>query len=634
MKNKLHGFVAVLIFCTIFTGKKLQAQAQVSGFLYKDALTLCNALKEASPDAEIIKGIIEYYFADDSAAVLQNPFLAKYLPAINSLTRSGDVGAPTGVSSGLFGLNVTKYADGLAKFLIERGKQELSMAFFERLRKDLQKYPELRYIFPETHHIITEIESHNILSLLQELRDAFVKDMLRSPENILSLREINAAECPADNGTCSTRVDGIAKLFTEEGGHDPRPIIIALNVMQSIIDGNNIIGTLNRVVYDQSICEKNDAFNSYIKLASILFESLRTDRESEGLFINEANLRNLFHSPDCLEIFLGLTWQKFNTMPCYAGLDINGKKLEQIFKAILAKRANFFGLLASLDNINRAFLSLKASVAEGGKPDASVYGSFISASLLTTANLVKISSVVIDETKLPEGFSKFFINLDIAADFCIDIQQRNYAGIFNDFIKFVNTNKLFKDDETRTKVVKYLSFGANLASATTSDEVKNALNAVALPPGSYTIKQNASLNLSFNGYIGYAFDFNGGVYAKGVYAPLGFSLSTGLGKKNAGALSLFASFLDVGGVASYRLENGMTDSLKQEIRLESIISPSAQLLYEFPKTPIVICAGWRRTPKLFYSKQNGFETVQSVNAFNLAVLIDIPIFTLMNRPKK
>ncbi len=100
------------------------------------------------------------------------------------------VGVPTGGGSGLFGLNVTNFADGLAKFLIERGKQELSMAFFDKMKEEFKKYPELKTLFPLTFEILEEIENHNILTLLQELRDAFAKDLLNGPSNVLALRHL------------------------------------------------------------------------------------------------------------------------------------------------------------------------------------------------------------------------------------------------------------------------------------------------------------------------------------------------------------------------------------------------------------------------------------------------------------
>ncbi len=154
----------------------------------------------------------------------------------------------------------------------------------------------------------------------------------------------------------------------------------------------------------------------------------------------------------------------------------------------------------------------------------------------------------------------------------------------------------------------------------------------ALPPGSYSVKQKSSWNIALNGYIGYAADFREGLYAHGFYAPVGLAFSKGVGRKNQWALTIFSSIIDVGGIVSYRLRDSETDALKQEVRLESIISPSAQLVIGIPKTPIAVSGGWRMSPKLFYSGDETFQAIPSKSVFNVGILIDIPIFTLFNRP--
>ncbi|MDP9230376.1 MAG: hypothetical protein M3O67_06870, partial [Bacteroidota bacterium] len=208
----------------------------------------------------------------------------------------------------------------------------------------------------------------------------------------------------------------------------------------------------------------------------------------------------------------------------------------------------------------------------------------------------------------------------------------------------VSTTDIEKKFETATRVenlpntkvigaiLKYGNFMASVVKAGSANEVQNAIEAAALPAGSYSIKQRSALNISVNGYIGYAFAYNGGLYAHGVYAPVGICLSRGLNKKYAGAISFFVSFIDVGSIASYRITNSPTEELKQEVRLESILSPSAQFILGLPKLPLAVCAGWRLTPKLFYSNQQGFTTIKPQNVFNLAILVDIPIFNIHNKP--
>jgi hypothetical protein len=85
---------------------------------------------------------------------------------------------------------------------------------------------------------------------------------------------------------------------------------------------------------------------------------------------------------------------------------------------------------------------------------------------------------------------------------------------------------------------------------------------------------------------------------------------------------------------AYRSQDDTTAKLKQDVRLESILSPSAQLMYEIPTWPVEICVGWRLTPKLVYSNSGSdFYIQHPANVFNLSILVDIPLFTLVNKAK-
>jgi hypothetical protein len=397
-----------------------------------------------------------------------------------------------------------------------------------------------------------------------------------------------------------------------------------------VLDGNNIIEIVNKISADESVCGQNDNLSGLIQISSILLESLRTSEDRGGIFLNQVSFKNLFYSKDLLSVFLGLVYQKYNALDCYKNLHIANNDLAACFIKVFDSRTLFYSMLTSFDKINSAYAAIQKNIQQNQKPDNSYYVSVVSASLKMFSNISFSLSRIIPNS-LPPTFEKFALNLGIASDVCNDIQQKNYAGIFNTTIKFINENGVINDTHAHEQLVKYLSFAANLASATNAGEVKEAINAIALPPGSFSIKQRSSLNVSLNGYIGYAWDFNGGLYANGIYAPVGFSLSKGLGK-NGGAISLFTSIIDVGAVASYRLLDSPTDSLKQEIRLESIISPSAQLLFEIPKWPIAVGAGWRLAPKLFYSKNDLSTAVPSKSVFNVCILIDIPIVTIYNKP--
>ena len=53
------------------------------------------------------------------------------------------------------GLNLTNFADGLARFLVKRMKEELNIVFFEQFEKELEKQKDLRRLFPSTYSILS-----------------------------------------------------------------------------------------------------------------------------------------------------------------------------------------------------------------------------------------------------------------------------------------------------------------------------------------------------------------------------------------------------------------------------------------------------------------------------------------------
>jgi hypothetical protein len=623
-----------LILLAVLMGDR--SHSQVTGFPAKDVLTL-NKLLNDGTSPEIVAGILAYYYNDPTinasnyktkVQASHNIFLNKLvvLDKMSNAVGVTTLGTPTGAGSSILGANVTNYADGIAKFLISRGKKELSMAFFENMKKDLKKFPEVRFLFPKTVDILNNVENHNIMTLLQELKDAFTKDLVNEAQNILSLRNIVVGDCILSDANCQTRVGLINSAMKN------KPLIISLNLIHNFVEGNTIITGLDKVVNDPLVCSANDEYINYLKFTNILLTSLRTEKQSEGIFVTENTFRTIFSSTELLNLYFGLVYEQHHSNPCYQNLSLGGANLETVFNNILTNHQKFMGTISSLDNINVAYKALSSKISSGEKIENSYYASFVTTSLEAIYKIVYSYTNVMGIKSIPAGLESIFKNIEIGKSLCIDIQQRNYPGIFNSCIKLISDNKIFVNEKSREKTVKYLSFAANLASATNSDEVESVIESVALPPGSYSIKQKSSWNIAINGYMGYGVDFNSGAYAHGFYAPVGIAFSRGLGLNGQWAISLFSSIIDVGGIVSYRLINSETESLKQEVRLESIISPSVQVIFGVPKTPIAICAGWRMSPKLFFSDEHTLQSVPAKNVFNVALLIDIPIFTLFNRP--
>ena len=104
----------------------------------------------------------------------------------------------------------------------------------------------------------------------------------------------------------------------------------------------------------------------------------------------------------------------------------------------------------------------------------------------------------------------------------------------------------------------------------------------------------------------------------------------------SGSISLYASLIDVGAVASLRLKNDSTEHLP-EIKFENIIAPGLHLVYGIPKTPISIGYGWQRGPQLrevHVPDPGGGEPInQLVSGYRWAffLAVDIPLFNIWTR---
>jgi len=193
--------------------------------------------------------------------------------------------------------------------------------------------------------------------------------------------------------------------------------------------------------------------------------------------------------------------------------------------------------------------------------------------------------------------------------------------------------------ETSSRLLKYGSFMAAMVQAKSSDEVQDAIEAVALPAGSSRIKRTVKFNVALNAYVGLHLgeehiDVPGspGQWGTifGVSAPIGIAASMRIGK-NGGSMSLFASLIDIGAVASYRFENETTTQLAP-IKLENIFAPGLYAVYGIPRTPISLGYGWQKGPQLrevaVSDPSNPGATVdQNVDGYRWSffIAVDIPL---------
>lgn len=219
-----------------------------------------------------------------------------------------------------------------------------------------------------------------------------------------------------------------------------------------------------------------------------------------------------------------------------------------------------------------------------------------------------------------------------------------YASLIEPFLKadyqrgIITFMRVFEENLPETSDSDYrraLVFMIQLGEATSASEMKNLLEAYALPLGGSSIKRSSAVNVSVNGYVGLtggwetAFGSTDQTRGNlGLAAPIGLSITY------KGRLTLMASLIDLGSIVNVRLNNDTT--AYSGLRLEHFVTPGAGLYYNIKKAPISFGAHYNYIPDFrTIQYQDGgaivSETNLPVSRLNVSVLIDIPFFTLFNK---
>jgi len=580
-----------------------------------------------------------------------NPILAPFFDITPPLGAENITTAGSIINS-IGNTNVSSIANGVTSFLVKRAKEELLIAVINKL-KDPTKFPEIPVLFPNTFKLMKDFDAWDYANVLNTLKEAFDKDLQQLLVDIPKLSRLIVYDSETDKLKADTpkvapavakRVHAIRNfLLTDQG----RILMSVMQIGNGIVIGEKIPDIIHTIA-DTSYLGNVKSAGTAIKFVDIISYSLRNQTKGKN-YVSKAGLDSLLNDPVSLNIYLGLLYQQMaNENIKFSSLTTNND-LDTI---LISKGFRTYVDSVALEGneVNTAIDDL-ASAKKNGQKDLSTYWSEVFEStnqlLATATNL----SVINSNLKFPPQVKTIIQYSSTTLSLVNDITIRNYSAAVLDITLLIPKESNGSDSSTFKKYfLKYGSFAANLVQAKSADDAENAIESVALPVGSYTIKQQSHFNISLNGYVGYAFDINDHfkkLYAQGIYAPLGFSFSMGT-KCFFSNVTAFISPVDLGNLVSYQLSNpttattsSSTGSTSQtsttstgspEIKLSNIFSPSAQLFFGIKGTPFAFGAGWRRTPTLHYSGGTNYSTVGAKEVFTANILIDIPIFTLLNTP--
>ena len=529
------------------------------------------------------------------------------------------------------GLPVTKLADGLAKFLVKRTKEELSIAFFQRFKDAMNSKPNLQALFPQTANILSLIDKdiYQYNAYLEALREHFIKDM--------KTLAIHLEEALRDGDLLKGKIK--YQLIAKD----------VLHVADLLIDGESPIHLINYLAEEaylqidpklKDLPENQQKIfqdvGAGFKVVDLISNSLRS-KEDGQIWIDPKAVVEVFKDPVTFYIYLGLLWQDAEGV-----VFSNGESLRDI----LGEMANSVNKLEDMKQQIIEFVEygsdLKndlASLKDKIETDKAVYDDYYRV-FYEVFELLE-TGIDFKKTFLPNLLAQGQLDeqilelLKLLNELNFNIRQKHYAAGVTNLVSVLK--ELLGEDFTfQEDVLKYGNFIAIVAEAENSDQVAAAIEAVALPSGSSIIKKRTTFSVALNGYTG----LGGGVeflearpddnkWITGVSAPIGFSFNAGLGKN--GSVGMYVPLIDIGAITAFRFGDSTTKDLP-ELNLQNILAPGAYAIYSWGNDiPVMVGLGAQLGPNL-RDVTVGQNTIESSGwRFGLLLSVDIPIFNLFVR---
>ncbi len=584
-----------------------------------------------------------------------------------------------GVFPALDGLDVTNLATGLADFLVERFKTELNTAFFRRFQEMLEKpeFKDATLLFPETTKLLKVIgtEIYRYDAFLNSMRTAFDNDLRAMLVNAEDVLKNHKTGIQAVNGLYPSLIMALHAAADLDRGTHPGQVIDGLafsGEMTSLKGVNTSFAT---------------AANS-IQLAAMISESLRSGTGTGRYWATREELNDL-QDETTLKLYLGLLYEWSQTDK-YKGITFTvtgapalcpghtlsgAVTVQKILNELAACwtsaplevgkwRGLITGLGTKVNALEGRMKVLREAPANAdrmenlsaGQRRRIIYEAF-SDVVGGTLDVIEQAYAVEDlpwlNITLPAEAKKVVGHVRSTQRIAAGVNQKQYGTALTELISMLNDISIQNDTlfttPLRGHLLRYGTFMAALVESETPEQSKAAIEAVALPPGSYSIKRASAFSVSLNGYLGgfAAHEHMDGADNStlannfGLTAPVGVALNWGnicRSWKHKASIGLFFPLIDVGAVASYRFEDDSSATVPV-ITLGDIISPGVYLELGIPRTPLTFGFGGQIGPRLreVTSSANTIGDFYWRTGFTLKV--DIPILhfhastSRLNEPK-
>lgn len=608
---------------------------------------------------------LNYYLgkpATDALTVndtIQNAYLADYIQ--NAPVPFSAQGAASPLSfqsilSAAGGLDVTTLADGLAKFLVARTKQELLTSFFSRFQQEMTNddYKDLRILFPATYQKLNAIgiEIYQFDLYKQALREAFATDL----KNLLT----NVPEVVKN---------GRFKDWFDQHKDIKAIVLSGIYIYSSLADGKHP----GEVIADYDLTNLDGigneiAIKGAIQTVQQVSDALRSS-DPDHYWTSLDSIRMAFSNPLSRSAFMGLFWIRAVNIKYSAGANqvdsLRGviNKIHDVNDSLTKFQEFLTRMVEEAHTVEATLTNLKHKKnSQGASFVYEDYYSLINQSL----DLIRHFSEGLQGLPYIRNVYGIGAKVDFYAlrakeinEIGLDISTANYnsaivtLGSLYDSLTIKAAPATVSAADRNAKattlkdIIRYGILMAGVVTAKNSDEVEKAIESVALPAGSSRIKRESLCNIALNAFVGLHgghetiknADNGSALNAFGLTAPVGVAFSWGThpvqqpggrikgGKSNG----VFLSLIDIGAVTTLRFGDTTTSRLPT-IELRNIVAPGIFYSHGFGKCPLSLNVGIQYGPRLRELKSNSATVLD--NGYwrvGLSLLMDIPLLNFYNK---
>ncbi len=533
--------------------------------------------------------------------------------------------------SGAPGLSIASAADGLAKFLVKRTKEELTLSFFSQFQNWLEKNREFETVFPTTYFLMVDVNSDvfDFNHYLDGLRSAFIKDMKVLPTN---LQMFVRTQKTGDGRALALAMDdllSIGQAFVDE--RRPYEIFQFLASEEAAIQQKFRVDSLKSEDDRKQVRDLAGA----LRLTNILSESLRNTGFAETMWMDKKTAVAMLNDDRVRHIFLGLVWQQS------MGLEFsNGFSFRKDLEGFTGKMARFETFMEQVRGFLGAAESLEktlASIAPRGvaKAETGIVYDELDRYFNTFTRLMDIGfRVYLRQEKRGDAQSltfRFARSMRWVKELYFDARQSNYTSVVAD-ASFLLTEIYGEKWPERRDFLRYGNFMATVSEARSSDEMAAAIESFAYPAGSSRLKKHSQFSVGLNAYPGLGlrtdvFGNNGNSSENSFFIPasLGFAINSGLNRW--GSVSFYAPIIDVGALFAFRFKDNSTD-ISPQVKWENIVAPGGYIVYGVGRDlPLAIGVGGQFSPSLKKVLPDGSVELDGRRRLrpNLFLTVDIPI---------